>query len=271
MSAVLWLVPDVNLGPYGAVNPHAWWRIATLMLWLMLFGYLAERVVGARWGLATSGFAGGFVSSTATIAAMAARIEGDAEVERHASAGAVASTAATFIMLAVLVGSADLPLLVALAVPMACGSVVILLATAKLAFRAGRHPRVLAAPPSAPVNAKTLLTFIALLVALSFISKLVAAQFGQASVIAVAGLTGFVDGHAITASTASMHQQGQLATSTAGLAVLVALTTNTITKMILVGSARLPKFSRHVLVSLAASLAATWLGWLFTKFAAQLS
>lgn len=262
LSLALLAIPDRSFGPYEAINLHAWWRLVTLMLWLMLAGQLAERLLGSRWGLAMAGFGGGFVSSTATIAAMATRTEEDPGIERHASAGAVASTAATYCMLAALIASADMQLLRVLAVPLLAGFVAIGMAAAKLAHRAGKHPHDGGNGRGASVNVKALLTFVGLLVAIGFISKIAAAHVGQGGVLAVAALTGLVDGHAITASTAGMHAQGQISTSVASLAILLALTTNTITKMVLVASARLPKFTRHVLISLAVSLAATWLGWL---------
>ncbi|MBK9072764.1 MAG: DUF4010 domain-containing protein [Myxococcales bacterium] len=266
MSLALLVIPDRNFGPYEAVNLHAWWRLVTLMLWLMLAGQFAEGLFGRRWGLAMAGFGGGFVSSTATIAAMASRTKDDPGVERHASAGAVASTAATYCMLAVLIASADMQLLRVLAVPLLAGFVAIGLAAAKLTHRAGKHPNDGGSGSAASINIKALVTFVALLVAIGFVSKIAAAHVGQGGVLAVAGVTGLVDAHAITGSTAGMHADGQVSTSVASLAILLALTANTFTKMALVASARLPKFTSHVLVSLAVSLAATWIGWLATKY-----
>ncbi|TQC38278.1 DUF4010 domain-containing protein, partial [Rhodococcus sp. WS4] len=68
---VLPLLPDRDLGPFGALNPST---IGTIVLLLSLIGwagYVATRLLGPRWGLLVVGFGGGFVSSTATTAVVA--------------------------------------------------------------------------------------------------------------------------------------------------------------------------------------------------------
>ena len=70
---VLPLVPDRAMGPYGALNPHSIWILVILIMAIGAGGYLAVRLVGARFGLPVAGLAAGFISSAATIGAMGAR------------------------------------------------------------------------------------------------------------------------------------------------------------------------------------------------------
>ena len=70
---VLPLVPDRSMGPYGALNPHSIWILVILIMAISAAGYLAVRIVGARFGLPIAGLASGFISSTATIGALGAR------------------------------------------------------------------------------------------------------------------------------------------------------------------------------------------------------
>ena len=70
---VLPLAPDRPMGPYGALNPHSIWILVILVMAISAAGYVAVRMLGARVGLPIAGLASGFISSTATIGAMAAR------------------------------------------------------------------------------------------------------------------------------------------------------------------------------------------------------
>jgi len=62
---VLPLMPNRYVGPFAAVNPRTIWRIVVLMMAVSAAGYIAVRVLGARFGLALAGLASGFASSTA--------------------------------------------------------------------------------------------------------------------------------------------------------------------------------------------------------------
>ena len=92
---VLPLLPDRPLGPYGALNPHTIWIIVILVMAISAAGYVAVRMLGARFGLPIAGLASGFISSTATIGAMGARAAKAPDVLAAAVAGAVLSTVAT--------------------------------------------------------------------------------------------------------------------------------------------------------------------------------
>ncbi|MCP2871735.1 DUF4010 domain-containing protein, partial [Salmonella enterica subsp. enterica serovar Typhimurium] len=69
---ILPLVPDRAVDPLGAINPRTLWKLAVLMMAINACGHIALRAAGPALGLSFAGFASGFVSSTATIAAMGA-------------------------------------------------------------------------------------------------------------------------------------------------------------------------------------------------------
>jgi len=64
------LLPDRTLDRWGALNPQLIGRLTVVVLLINAVGYVALRVFGARIGLPLTGFLGGFVSSTATIASL---------------------------------------------------------------------------------------------------------------------------------------------------------------------------------------------------------
>ncbi|HKQ15637.1 MAG TPA: DUF4010 domain-containing protein, partial [Steroidobacteraceae bacterium] len=85
---ILPLLPQQAIDPWGVVNPRKLWTLAVLVMAINGLGYIAVRTLGAKVGLAIAGFFSGFVSSTATIGAMASRSKARPELHRSAVAGA---------------------------------------------------------------------------------------------------------------------------------------------------------------------------------------
>nr|WP_175429285.1 DUF4010 domain-containing protein [Lysobacter enzymogenes] len=118
---VLPLLPDRALDPWGAINPHQLWTLAVGVMIVSAAGYLATRVLGARAGLPIAGLAGGFVSSTATVAAMAERARIQPSLAPLAASAALMSNIATVLQLALVLGLFS-PALLAWAVPALAGA-----------------------------------------------------------------------------------------------------------------------------------------------------
>ena len=70
---VLPLLPAGAVDPWGVLDLRRLWTLVVLVMAINAAGYVALRALGPRYGLAVAGFAGGFVSSTATIAGMGTR------------------------------------------------------------------------------------------------------------------------------------------------------------------------------------------------------
>ncbi len=99
---ILPVLPNFDLGPGGALNPRNLFIIVVLIMSIGAAGHIATRVVGARLGLPLSGFLSGFVSSTATIAALGRRAEGNPDDVRSASAGAALSSVSSLIQIGII-------------------------------------------------------------------------------------------------------------------------------------------------------------------------
>jgi uncharacterized membrane protein (DUF4010 family) len=72
-AVVLPMLPNRALDPFGLFNPFTLWRLVVVVMGLSAFGYVAQRLAGARYGLVIAGLAAGLVSATAAVAAMAHR------------------------------------------------------------------------------------------------------------------------------------------------------------------------------------------------------
>src|SRR5882672_10946017 len=105
---VLPLLPDHPIGPYGALNLRTIWIVVILVMAVSALGYIAVRLVGVRFGLPLAGLASGFISSTATIGAMGARAAKEPALLKPAVAGAVLSSVATIVQLAIVIAATSI-------------------------------------------------------------------------------------------------------------------------------------------------------------------
>lgn len=252
---ILPLLPNRAVDPLGVLNPFTLWRLVVLLMGMSAAGYVAQRIVGARYGLALTGFASGFVSSAATIAAMGARARSDEALLRPAVAGAAASTVATFVQLAILVGAASPSLLRTLAWPLAAGGATALAYAAVQTWRARRVD--LEPTRGRAFKVSTALLFAVLVTVIAFASTAARRWLGAAGAVVTAALAGFADVHAAAGGIASIADQ--IGRSSAVLAVLVAITANTVTKAVLASTTGPRAYAVRVVAGLALVLAAVWI------------
>lgn len=229
---VLPLLPDRSLDPWQALNPHKLWLLVVLVMAINAGGYIALRVLGPGAGLALAGFVGGFVSSTATIAAMGDRARAAPQWVAQCAAAALYSNIATILMLAVVVGALSPPMLRQLAWPLALAGVA---ALASAALARGRlasgsvDDRPVA--PGRPFEPRHALIFAAIVSAILLLSAGVHRWLGDAGVRIAAGVSGLADLHAAAASVAQLAAAGLVDTQDAGWPVLIALIANSLSKL----------------------------------------
>jgi len=254
---ILPLVPDRFMGPYGVINPHTIWKLAVVMMGLTAAGYVAQRAVGSSLGMGLAGLSGGFVSSAATISAMGARAREDGAVRAGAVAGATASTVATLIQLEVVVTLADPAIAGRVARPLGCGGVVAAAYSALRAWHAARG----GGPPVERGRAFRVLPallFAGLIGVVGVLAAFAESLFGAAAAPVTAAVAGFADAHASAASAAALHAAGRISEAAAVLGVLLALTTNTVTKGALAFLSGDRRFGWQVTQGLLLVLAGTW-------------
>lgn len=257
---ILPLVPDRAMGPYGVFNPFAIWRLVVLVMGISATGYIALRLLGPRIGLALAGFAGGFVSSAATIGAMGARAREDARLMRPAVAGAVLSTLATVVQLAVVIGATSPATLRELALPLAAAGVAAGAYGAVFALRAlsGDSPDEITRGRAFDLRSAVLFagTVAVALVAAAALSD----RLGDAGLAVGVALAGLADVHAAAISAAALVAAGNIAPQDAVVPVLGAITANTLTKAVLAVVAGRRRYALQVWPGLALVLAAAWAG-----------
>lgn len=262
-ALVLVVLPLTPAEPWlGGLVPRTLVLLVVLILALQGAGHLAGRWLGPRAGPALAGLFSGFVSSTATVAAMGARVRAQPAQAAAWEAGAMLSTAATWIQALVML-LAITPALAARLLPGALAGA--LVAAASGVWRARAAPGVHgdeSSPRHGPLRLRAALLLGAVLVAVSLAVRWAQQGFGDKGVLAGAALAALADAHAAVASLATLHASGGIAGRLTLVGVLLAIATNSVTRTITAAVAGGPRYALRLGLSLAlsgtAALLALW-------------
>lgn len=251
------LLPDADHPWLLGINPRSLWTLALLIMGIQAAAHIGVRLAGARMGFALSGLGAGFISSVATVTAMAARCRKEPELRAACVAGALLSNIATFALLwvvALTVAPAHLRELA----PVLGSALLAALAVGgfSLLGQSGAAPT----PPSAGrvFDIRQAVVFALALSAATLGLAYLNAHVGQGALIGGTALAGFFDVHAASGSALSLLAGGAATSHDATLAMLLALTTNTLSKAAgaLAGGAQ---FAVRVNGSLLVVVLAAWL------------
>jgi len=264
---VLPLMPTEPLPWLAGMKAHTLMGLMLLLLGLQAFGYVALRLLGAQTGLALSGLMSGLVSSTATIAAMGQRARAEPPLFLACAAGAVMSSAATWLQASLM--------LLALAPQAAMSFLPLGLAGMAVAGGAGlllaRQARQQGSAPSSgrteqrggPLRLKEAALIALLLSGVTVAVSWAEQRFGSSGLLGAVGLTGLADAHAPVASLAGLVHAGQIDARLMCQGVLIAITSNSLTRSLTAWLAGGPRFALIVSSVLFSSLAlAAALLWL---------
>lgn len=256
---ILPLVPDRAVDPLGAINPRTLWTLAVLMMAINACGHIALRAAGPALGLTFAGFASGFVSSTATIAAMGAEARRDPALRAGAVSGAVLSSLATVVYLAVLLTATSPAVLRAMAAPLLAAGGVAAAYGLLIALRSVRTHDGDTPPPGRPFNPRLALLFAATMGALLLLTAFLTDRYGAGGAGVAAALAGFADAHSASAAVAALQASGRIAAEQAVLPILAAFTTNACSKLIVATTTGDRAFALRVVPGVLLSVGAAWL------------
>lgn len=262
---VLPFLPDRSMGPFAALNPHSLWLIVVLVMAIGAAAHVATRMLGTRFGLPAAGLLSGFVSSTATIGAMAARSVREAAVERPASAAAVLSTVATVAQLGIVLAVSSRPTL-AQVWPSLVGAGIVAVVWGTAFTVLGLRSEVLAeVERGRAFSIRSAVGFAATVALMLVVSAAVREWAGEAGLAVAAAVAGLADPHAAAVSVAALVRGGRLSAEGAWLPVLLALTTNSAVKgglAIAYGSRR---FAMRVVPGLVLTVVGAWGPFVFLR------
>lgn len=248
---VLPLLPDTPVDPFNAINPRQIWTTAVLVMAISGAGYVAERMLGPRLGLAFTGLASGFVSSTATVGAMGSRARNNDNLAIPAATGAILSTVATAVQLAVVLAATSMPVALEMAAPLAVAGILALAYGVVLGRRAGHVDGSTAQlQRGRAFDFRTALIFSGTLAVVLLVTAVVGDRFGTAGLVATTALAGLVDVHSSAIAVASLVVSGRIAPADATLPILAAFVSNTVSKCVMAATAGTASFTLRVVPGL---------------------
>ena len=254
------LLPDHGYGPYGALNPRDLWVMTIAIAGVSFIGYVAVKIAGTRYGPIIAGVAGGVVSSTITTVDLARKAKAAPATAALQLAGALAASATMFARVAVIVALFGPSLLPRIAGSLAAAFVVSVVAAVYFAplWRMKPDDDPDAEQSTAftnPFDLRTVLTFGVLLAAVSLLSSAATDLFGGSGSVTLAAVAGLGDVDAITLSMTRL-SGADVTPAIAGLAILVAVAANSLSKSVLAIATGGRSFGfRYLAVSLLALLA----------------
>lgn len=228
---VLPLLPDRTVDPWQVLNPRRLWFLVIALMTVSTAGYLALRLFGSRLGLALAGLAGGFVSSTATIAAMGDRARQSPELAPALASAALLSNVATVVQLAVVIGALAPPLLGPATVPLATAGIAAVVVATISGWRGFAAPAdVPDLAGKRPFELRHVLAFAAILGGIMVLAAIARHFLGDRSLPWVLAASGLADVHAGAASAAQLVAAGQIGTDLALVSIAAAFVANSASK-----------------------------------------
>lgn len=249
---ILPILPDKSYGYEGVLNPFAIWLMVVLIVGISLAAYLASKYLGQSKGTAVAGILGGLISSTATTASVARRSKDSPGQPQLLAVITLISAAVVFVRVIVEVvivapgvfEKMTPPLLAMMALSGGIAAAAYRLAL-KSELQLSEEP-----PPSELKGAVMFgLLYVVVLFAVSFAKE----HFGQAGLYTVAAISGLTDMDAITLSTASLSNAGQLDATTAWRVIMTGGLANILFKAALVLGMGSRAFIKPVLIGFTAT------------------
>lgn len=258
---ILPLLPEKPVDPWGVVDLRKLWTLAVLVMAINGLGYIAVRALGAKIGLALAGLFSGFVSSTATIGAMGSRSKARPELQRGAVAGAAASSIATVVQLAIIVGLVSMPTLQQLLPSLLLSGFAATAYAGLFTLRSVRETTEQNLPAGRPFSPKTAVLFVLVVGVALAISAALTNWLGDRGLLLATGVAGLGDTHAAAISAASLAAGGKTQVPLAAMAVLIGFTTNSVSKAVVAFSLGDRRFALQLLPGIVLMVLAAWAGW----------
>ena len=262
---VLPLTPDEPMVLLAGVNPRQLWKLVVLILAVQAVGDVALRLFGARLGLALSGLVSGFVSSTATIATMGARARQHPELRTACLAAAWLSTVSTallLMLLALTLGGGALPTLA----PLLGAALITALLLGLGALRRSPSPREDDHGKHHAFNLHQALGLALLFTGIAALAAWMQGNLGVVATLLTAAVAGLADAHAASAAAMALAVRGELVPDMLQLAVLLAFSSNTLSKMVAAWVAGGVRYGAPVSAGLLIVVLAAWSPWLWQRF-----
>ncbi len=247
---ILPVVPDTAIGPAPGVNPREVWLIAIALAGVSFVGYGAVRVFGAERGVLLGALAGGLVSSTAVTLTSARRAAAGEGAPRLLAAGVAAASAVSFLRVVAIVAVMQ-PVLLRLVMPaMAAATLVAALyALSAIYWRGGvaKNDKAEPAEFTNPFSFWPVVGFAVFLEIVMVASRVIGNAFGTGGALLGAAGLGLADVDSVTVAMSRL-VPAPLGEPGAASAILAAVASNLLSKLVIAASIGRGRFAGEVAV-----------------------
>ncbi len=253
---VLPLLPKDAIDPWGALKPYALWRIVVLVMAVGMFGHIAYRATGTRWGFPIAGFFSGFVSSTASVVSLGRHVKEKPHLLYAASAAALLSNLSSLILFVMVLGATSQALMMSMLVPL-------VVAALALTVVSGFCLRVIDVhvPPEVDTATSAFKISHALVIAATIgvvmlLSAVMRQWFGDSGTLVAAWVVGLAEIHAAAVSVAQLAVAGTAQNETVRWGVMGILLSSALAKTSIAFAAGGRAFGMLVSLGLVAMICA---------------
>ena len=260
---VMPLLSDQPVDPWGVLQLTTLWRIVVLVMAVGMFGHIARRALGGRWGMPVAGFFAGFASSTAVVASTGQRVRAGQSDALAAAAAALLANLASLLLFSGVVGTASTQLLSTMRWPLVlagAGLMLVVLPGLRHVVREGTEAKT--GHAFKLTHAVAIACMIALM---SLLAAWLQHAVGDAGVLVVALCVAWVEVHAAAASVAQLMQTGGMAPHLAHWALVAVLASSALAKTALAMASGGTRYGLTVGLGMLAMVAGAAAGvWWFT-------
>ena len=262
---VMPLLPTSPLDPWGAVSPTTIWRIVVLVMAVGMFGHIAQRLFGARWGLPIAGFFSGFVSSSAAVTGMGQRARENSEQTTACASAALLANLASLLLFLAVVGAISPALLTAALPSLGLAVLALLLVAGFWQWRAHQSAAVTAPSSGRAFKLSQALLIAAMIAGVSLLAAWLGQRFGSAGVLITTMLVALAEVHAAAAGVAQLQVSGTVTLDVARWGILGVLSASSLAKTVLAFASGGTRYGFQLAMGLIAMASAAWLGLLLSN------
>lgn len=262
---VMPLLPTEPLDPWGAVSPTTVWRIVVLVMAVGMFGHIAQRLLGARWGLPIAGFFSGFVSSSAAVTGMGQRARENGEQTTACASAALLANLASLLLFLAVVGTISPALLSAALPSLGLAVLALLLAAGFWQWCTHQSDVIVAQSSGRAFKLSQALLIAALIAGVSLLAAWLGQRFGSAGVLVTTMLVALAEVHAAAAGVAQLQVSGTVPLDVARWGILGVLSASSLAKTVLAFASGGTRYGWQVAMGLVAMPSAAWLGLLLSN------
>lgn len=260
---ILPLVPDRSMQVLGGINPRAMAKVVVLIIGIQVLSHMAVRWLGPQTGLALTGAMAGWASSTAAIASLGAQFRQSPNRQAAFAVSAAWSTSATWALSLILAATVSLPAATALAPAMLAGLFATVLVCSALSWFTRGTSTASTAPMAQQqvVSLPGAMKLAVMLTCLTWLASQLQQWLGTRGLMFGIAIAGLADAHASLLSLTSLFASGRVDPTLLEFGLLLAISANSITRLIVALATGGWHFAKFVAAALATGLAGSWLSW----------